>query len=142
VESNRTPFSWRATLCYILGDQFRQHSAQMVMKTGAVLGADPGIAGAPMLVDVLEDRQAETEHPFGPFCRGRRIVRLNRGKQVVNGTDQQFVLVAIVGVEGRPSNIGAVEDLLHRNRIVWLSAPFMKVYHWLRSREPGHKSTK
>jgi hypothetical protein len=78
------------TLCYVLGDQFRQHPAQMVMKTGAVLGADPGIAGAPMLVDVLEDRQAETEHPFGPFCRGR--VRLNRGKQVVNGTDQQFVL--------------------------------------------------
>jgi len=40
----------------------------MVMKTDAVLGADPGVAHSPMTVDVLEDRQAETEHSFGSLC--------------------------------------------------------------------------
>jgi|SRR5712672_3247028 len=75
----------------------------MVMKKGTAFGAHLGVARMPMTVNVLEDRQAEADNSFGPFCPRWRLDCLNRAKQVVNATrpDIDTSPVHVYGLIGR-----------------------------------------
>src|SRR5262245_61237431 len=70
-----------------------------------------------MFIDVLENRQAEGHHPVD---RSGTRAPVNRPEYLVNTTLEQFVLVAEMRVEGRSADVGAIEDLLHRNRAIRL----------------------
>ena len=50
------------------------------------------------------------------------FVGLQRPANVFQPAEQQVILVVVVGVEGRPANVGPVEDVLHRRRLI----PFLQ----------------
>jgi hypothetical protein len=70
------------------------------MKDGPTPGPNHGPAGAPLLLDVLEDRKTEPNDPFLSSCRGREHWRLNRTKHVMDTADEEFVFVTEVRVKG------------------------------------------
>ena len=45
-------------------------------------------------------------------------IEVEEGQDALDFAGQHVFLVAVVRVEGRPTNIGAVDDLLHRNVVV------------------------
>jgi hypothetical protein len=67
--------------------------------------------GTTMLIEVPQQRQAERDDVFGRTAGARPIVQ--RSQDLVDAALEQIVLVAIMGVERRAADIGAVEDLLH-----------------------------
>lgn len=49
----------------VIGDQLSKHLLKVFMNDGSAPGPDPGLASVPMLVDLLEDRKAKPNNPFG-----------------------------------------------------------------------------
>ncbi len=104
----------------VLGNQIREHVAQVIVHDDAPLARHLRAVGTTMLVNVFENRKAERENLFGSAARTAPTV--NRAQHFVNAALEEIVLVAEMRVEGRPSDIGAIENLFHRDRVVRLFA--------------------
>jgi hypothetical protein len=77
----------------VIGNQLRQHLLQVFMEDGATPGPDLGLAGAPVLIVVLEDGKAEPDHPLVTLRGGWWLRRLHGTKHVVDTADEQLVFV-------------------------------------------------
>ena len=108
---------------HLIGDLFRHDLLKMLMNDGASARANHGCPRVPMLMNVFEDRKAEPDNAL-PCVSGRPRFhgRMNRSEQVMNAADEQFILVAKMHVEGRAAHVGAVQNLLHDDLVVWLLA--------------------
>ena len=107
-------------LRHLLGE----HLAQSLVHERAAPYPHPRLACAKVLRDVLEHRAAELEEPLRSARRRRRRSRGNGGTEdVPNGAEQELVLVAKVGVEGRATDVRAIQDLLDNDRVV---SPFVQ----------------
>jgi hypothetical protein len=76
--------------------------------------------GVAVCVDVLENWTAERRDLIENAAVPGPLV--SRSKQVMDTAFEQLVLVAEMRVEGRSSDIGALENLLHCNCVVRLLA--------------------
>jgi hypothetical protein len=106
----------------LIGNQSREDVSQVSMKDGAALHSHWRLALPPMLVVILENRQTEPENLFVPPGRRWRARRVYGVQHLVYAADEQLVFVADVCVEGRSADIGAIQNLFHRDRVVALFA--------------------
>src|SRR6516164_6042783 len=108
---------------HLIGDLFRHDLLKMLMHDGASARAHHSCARVPVLINVFEDRKAEPDNAL-PWFSGRTRFhrRMNRSEHVMDAADEQLILVAKMHVEGRAAHIGAIQNLLHDDLVVWLLA--------------------
>jgi len=105
-----------------ISNQLGEHSSKMFMNDRTPPGPHPVFARVPVLIVVLENRKAERRQPLVTRCRGRQSRRVNRAKHVMDATDQQFVFVPEMHVKSRSANVGAIQNLFHRDGVIVLFA--------------------
>jgi hypothetical protein len=76
----------------------------------------------PVALDVAEDDQERLEElAGGSWCRLCCLSLCGQGRaDVLERAPEQVVLVAVVGVEGRPSDVGPVQEVLDRDAVIAL----------------------
>jgi hypothetical protein len=95
-------------------------AVQQALDDRAAALADHGPEHLTMLVGVGEDVPAEAEHAILDRAAAGEclaLTRPERGAQVLEAAGQQIVLVVEVRVEGGAADVGAVDDLLHGQRL-------------------------
>ena len=106
---------------YVVSDLFRHDLLKMLMNDNASARAHHGCARVPMLMDVFEDRKAETDEALEWFSRRLRFRRrMNRSEHVMDAAGEQLVLVAKMHVESRAAYVGAIQNVLHDYLVVRL----------------------
>ena len=90
----------------------------MLVNGGAPAGTERQPALVTGVFDVLEEGETEPEQLANGAVRARTS-QLRVAQHLSDAALEELVLVAVVLVEGGAPDVGATEDLLHDDVVVW-----------------------
>lgn len=106
----------------VLQGPLGENSPYVLVKHSPAPLAHLGRPQVPMTLDVLEEGKTECHDPLGKRRLGGPFRRTKRAEHLVDVADEQIILVAKVGVEGRSANVGALEDCANGDALICFRA--------------------